>query len=197
MRSSSLRCFSAGVRLPPSRFAPPATVFTIEELLGRMPVRDSLEARWVFSSLAAMGQTGVWEICTRLRQPGITATAQAEYALQGIASYVTRPGREADRVNFVSALGKSLGAAVACRECVLRHTSVSRWPGRAEAIPLLSRFLADEQLCEPAAQAMVAIRDRCAGPFLRCFPGVGRERPHHAESKALESSVLGKPSTCC
>ena len=83
-------------------------VFTLEEMLGRMPPRDSLEARWVFSSLTLMGQDGVGEICNRLGAPGTGRTTQAENALQGLATYVVSQGSEADRLMFVSALGKAL-----------------------------------------------------------------------------------------
>jgi HEAT repeat protein len=147
--------------------APPISpaMFTLDELLSRMPVRDTLEARWVFSSLVGMGQTGVQQICTRLGYPGTNTTVQAEYALQGIATHVTGLNRESDRLMFVSALGKALEQPLSVDNAsfLMRLLQVA---GRAEVIPVLSRFLADERLCEPAVAAMVAIRTGAVEPLL-------------------------------
>ena len=145
-------------------------VFTLEEMLGRMPPRDSLEARWVFSSLTLMGQDGVGEICNRLGAPGTDRTTQAENALQGLATYVVSQGSEADRLMFVSALGKALDNPLPSRQAsfIIARLQLA---GRSESIALLSRFLADERLCEPSAQAMVAIREGAGKAFLSALPG--------------------------
>lgn len=148
-------------------------VFTLEELLGKMPPRDSLEARWVYSSLTLMGQDGVMEICKRLGAPGTVRTTQAENALQGLAAYVVSPGSEADRLMFVSALGKALDTPLPSWQAsfIIARLQLA---GRGESIPLLSRFLADERLCEPSAQAMVAIREGAGKAFLTALPGAQR-----------------------
>lgn len=155
---------------------PASTAFTIDELLGRMPARDSLEARWVFLSLASMGQPGVQEICARIDQPGTPATAQGEYALQGLATYLSDPDRETERRTFVSALGRELEKPLPVEKAsfVLRLLQVA---GRAEAVPFLSKFLADERLCEPAVQSLVAIGTNAAQSLRAALPGaVGNNR---------------------
>ncbi len=160
-----LLCGCASMKLPSSAVHD----FSMEELLGRMPPRDSLESRLVFVSMARMGQDGVTEICRNLGPPGTERNMRAENALQGLALYVAGKGSEEDRTMFVSALGKELESHPASEEAsfLIARLQIA---GRGESIGLLSRFLADERLCEPAAQAMMAIREGAEKGFLSALP---------------------------
>ena len=139
-----------------------------------MPARDSLEARWLCSSILAIGEPAVAEICRRLGPQGTEANARAEDALQCLATYVMRPGGEGDRQMFVSALAQALASPRPAREAsfLLARLEVA---GRAESMVTLSRFLADPSLCEPAAQAMVAIREGAEPPLRAALSGAGRD----------------------
>jgi HEAT repeat protein len=150
-----------------------ASEFTLDELLGRMPARDTLETRWLASSIIRMGPDSVLEICSRMKVPGSERNAQAEYALQAAAEYVVSRGSEPERLMFVSALGKALDRPRPPRQSsfLLARLQVA---GRRESVPTASRFLADDQLCEPAAQAMVVIRDGAEPAFLEALPGARR-----------------------
>ena len=165
LAATLLLCSCASTKPPSSA----VNEFSLEELLGRMPPRDSLEARWLYSSMARMGPDGVTEICKRLGPPGTDRNAQAEYALQGLATYVVSQGREPDRVMFVSALGKVLERPTPSADASFMIARL-QIAGRGESIGLLSRFLADERLCEPAAQAMMAIREGAEKGFLSALP---------------------------
>ncbi len=145
--------------------------FTLDQLLLRMPSRDTLEARWIFSSMLRMGPDSVLDICNRLEPGGTHRNAGAEYALQGMAEYVVGRGSEAERMLFVAALAKALDQPRPREQCsfLLARLQVA---GRGESIPAASRFLVEEGLCEPAAQAMAAIRDGAEPAFLSALPGV-------------------------
>ncbi|MBM2844763.1 MAG: hypothetical protein HW407_75 [Bacteroidetes bacterium] len=146
--------------------------FTLDQLLARMPARDTVEARWMFSSILHMGQRAVQEVCQKLEAGGTDRNAQAEFALQGLATYVIRQGGEADRLVFVSGVKKALDAQLPVQHTafLLARLQVA---GKGESIESISRFLANEQLCGPAAQAMMAIREGAEAPMLAALPGAG------------------------
>ena len=156
----------------PAESVPALPAFTLDQLLSRMPARDSIEARWVLSSMMQTGQAGLLEVCRRLGQPGTERNVQAEYALQGLAAYVVRQSSDVDRTTFVSALCKTLESPLPVEQAsfLIERLQVA---GRGESMVSLSRFLADERLCEPAVRALVAIRDGAEAPLLAALPAAG------------------------
>ncbi len=149
--------------------AAPVPEISLEQLFARMPPRDTIEARWVYSSMIHLGPSAVMEVCRRLGPPGTETSARAEYSLQGLASYVTAAGREGDRIMFVTALGNALQATRA-PEQVRFLLGRLQMAGKGESIAPVARFLDDERLSEPAAQALVAIRDGAEAPLLAALP---------------------------
>ena len=154
--------------------ASPTADFTLDEILGRMPPRDSLEARWLGTSLLSLGPGAVSELCNRLDTAGSVRTTQAEFALQNLALSVSHEGKEQDRAKYVSALAAALerrpsGRATAFILAQLQMT------GTRESIAPVSPYLSDPRLCEPAAQAMVSIRDGADRAFLSALPGAERD----------------------
>ena len=143
--------------------------FTLEELLQRMPPRDSIEARWVNSSLIRMGEDSLLAICNMLGRTDPGTAAAAEYALQGLATYVTGAGKEQDRLMYATALGKALRLR---RSPAVSSFLISRLQlsGKGESIGVLAGFLTDERLSDPAARALVAIRDGAEAPLLAALP---------------------------
>ncbi|HEX7574195.1 MAG TPA: family 16 glycoside hydrolase [Bacteroidota bacterium] len=142
---------------------------TLTQLLERMPPRDTIEARWVCSSVIGMGPDAILQICSRLGRPGTDQDTQAEFALQGLASYVTGAGRENERMIFVGALGKALDVVRSPEQSAFILGRI-QLAGKGESIGLLARFLKDERLSEPAAQALVAIREGAELPLLSALP---------------------------
>ncbi len=156
----------------PASQATTGSAFTIDQLLSRMPAKDSVEARWIFSSLMQTGETSIVDICKRLGPAGSERNAQAEFALQGMAKYVA-VGREPDRLLFVSALSKALETPMPVVQSSFLIARL-QFTGKSESIGTLSRFLKDDRLYEPAAQAMVAIRDGAEAAFLVALPAAVR-----------------------
>ncbi len=154
--------------------APATAGFTLDEILGRMPPRDSLEARWLGSALLSLGPAAIQELCKDLDTAGSARRAQAEFALQNVALSVSKPGAEQERLRYVSALAGALERHPSDRAAsfILAQLQLT---GRGESIAPASRFLNDPHLCEPAAQAMVAIREGADRAFLSALPEAGRE----------------------
>jgi HEAT repeat protein len=154
----------------PSSVSPPG--ISLEQLIGRMPPPDSIEGSWVYSLMAQKGPDAVAELTRRLVPPGTETCARAEYALQGLAVYVTAPGRETERSAYVGALGHLLQGPLSPgqSEFLLGRLQIA---GRSESVGVISRFLTDDRLSEPAAGALVAIGDGAEGALLAALPGSG------------------------
>jgi HEAT repeat protein len=89
-----------------------------------------------------------------------------KYALHGLAHYASRPGADADRKIVAETLARELAKehsdelkAFICRQLQLC--------GRPEEIPALATLLTSDRLCEPATQALSAIRGEKAAAALR------------------------------
>lgn len=96
--------------------------------------------------------------------PGQGDDAKAHYALHCLANRVLKIKDENARREFGETLAGQLGSdrpkavkAYLCQEL--------QWAGRREAVEALGKLLADEELVEPAAMALVAIRDGAAEQF--------------------------------
>ena len=156
------------VRSTETASTPPS--ITLEELLARLPAKDSVEARWAFSTILAMDGGQIHAICNGLRAPQSTADIQARYALHGIALHVQRSGEESHRVAFVSALARELEAnqPTEAATFLIEQLQVA---GRSESVSILSQFLGNDKLCEPAVQALLAIRQGAEAPIVSALPG--------------------------
>jgi HEAT repeat protein len=88
---------------------------------------------------------------------------RAEYVLHGLAVHVGRPGKEKQRKMLADTLASQLGSRKvpkAVQGFLIRELQVV---GDARAVRILGKMLADEELCEYAAQALVAIGPDAAG----------------------------------
>lgn len=101
--------------------------------------------------------------------PGAGDDTKAHYALHCVANRVLQMKDEQARKEFGETLAAQLGGnlpkpvqAYLCQEL--------RWAGRREAVAALGKLLTDEELCEPAAMALVAIRDGAAEQFRAALP---------------------------
>ncbi|HMK38295.1 MAG TPA: family 16 glycoside hydrolase [Bacteroidota bacterium] len=162
----ALMISACGSTVPQGASAPG---FTLAQLLERMPPRDSIEARWVNSSLIRMGGDSLLIICNMLGRPDPAAASAAQYALQGLATYVTGPGKEPDRMTYANAVGKALGVRRPPDESAFLIGRL-QIAGKGESIGALAVFLTDMRLSDPSARALVAIRDGAEAPLLAALP---------------------------
>src|SRR5262249_43901767 len=95
--------------------------------------------------------------------------SKARYALHALALRVCAARDEKQRQAFSEALASTLDGKrpKQVQAFVVRELQVV---GRKEAVAPLGRLLNDEELAEPAAQALLAINEGAAGQFRAALP---------------------------
>jgi HEAT repeat protein len=137
----------------------------VASILERFPAdtpagRDALAAE-----ILALGPRAVLAVCSRVLPPAGADDSKARFAVNGMAVYVTRAGAEPERLAFVKALLAALDARED-REVAAFFMTQLQLAGRAESVRPLAKFLMDEDLAKPAAQALQAIGGPEAGRAL-------------------------------
>ncbi len=127
------------------------------DLISQMPAESIIERDGLSAELVSLGPAGIKEICRMVVPPGTGDDTQARFALHGLAIYVTRPGAEAERKMYATAIIEGFGAASnkEVKAFLIRQLQLA---GKQEAVAPLSRFLTDKRLCEPATQVLLTIR---------------------------------------
>ena len=142
----------------------------IAELVDQVPALDKRgtftgptweDAKTILDGVLAAGQEGVAAVIAMVKPVDDGSDYKARYVLHALAQYVGRPGKEAARKVVTEAL-----AAHPCGYCA-RQLQVC---GSKEQAPALGRMLADPELCEYAAQALLAIRDGAVEEFRKALP---------------------------
>ncbi len=162
--------FESGLRaLPQDKLA---------EIVGRVPELDKRgtftgpsweEAIPIFDAVLEGGREHVAGVVAMLNPVDDGSDYRARYVLHGLAQYVGRPGKEAARATFAAALATQLGGdrPKPVQGYVARQLQVA---GRREEAPALGKLLADPELFEYAAQALLAIRGGAAEEFRKALP---------------------------
>jgi HEAT repeat protein len=138
----------------------------IAELIDQVPSLDKRgtftgttweEALRRFDDVLAAGRVGVTAVVAMIKELDDGRDYKARYVLHGIAQYVGRPGKEADRALLIEALASQLGGEFpkGAQGYVARQIQVIC---SKDSHPALGKLLADPELCEFAAQALQAIR---------------------------------------
>jgi hypothetical protein len=120
-------------------------------------------------AVLAAGKDGVVAVVAMLKDVDDGADYKARYFLHALAQYLGRPGKEAPRAMFVEALASQLGGerSKGVQGYVARQLQVI---GGKDCAPALGRILADPELCEYAAQSLLAIRAGAAEEFRKALP---------------------------
>ncbi len=115
--------------------------------------------------LTSGGADAVRGLVELLLEPGKGEDGKARYAIHALAVRAGGLGDD-DRKRLAVSLAASLAGdrAKAVKEFVVRELQVC---GGAEVATALGKLLADEELCEPAAQALAAIGGGAAAAELR------------------------------
>lgn len=151
---------------------------TIADLVGRIPELDKrgtfTGASWdetipILDGVLAAGQVGLISVIAMLREVDDGSDYRARYVLHGLAQYVGRPGKEAIRKLYSGVLAAQLGGEWprGARGFLARQLQVAGFP---DAAPALGKLLLDPELCEDAAQALLAIREGAAEQFRKALP---------------------------
>lgn len=151
---------------PAGRAAEPASVADrVTGLLAKFPAPTGAVREALCADLVRLGPAAVADLCRRLHPAGAGLNAPEEYALNGLAVHVGRPGAESERRMFVAAVLAALRRPgdPGVKAFLISQVQLA---GRAEAAGPLAGFLADERLVEPAARALVALRAPGAAKLL-------------------------------
>ena len=129
----------------------------VADSLAKFPAQTAAERDQLASEIIQFGSEGMKQICRMLVPPGTGDDTQVRFALNGVAVFVNRGGAEGEREMFALALLESMEAARddEVKAFLIRQLQIA---GRGEAVKPLGEFLKDKRLCEPAAQALLAIR---------------------------------------
>ncbi|MCH8127368.1 DUF1080 domain-containing protein [candidate division KSB1 bacterium] len=127
--------------------------FTIEKLISRLPARDDFEREYLFGSIIRFGSAGIQQICLKLDTEDDT---QAQLALNGLATYVTRPNAENERKLFTKGIGVALKSSSNFNISAFLIRQL-QFAGGDESVELLAKYLTDNRLCEPATRALLSI----------------------------------------
>jgi hypothetical protein len=123
----------------------------------------------MLDGLIAAGGDGIVAVVAMLKDVDDGSDYKARYALHALAQYTGRPGKEAARKMFADALASQMGGdrSKGVQGYVARQLQVM---GSKDSAPALGKVLGDPDLCEYAAQALLAIRDGAVGEFRKALP---------------------------
>lgn len=152
----------------------------ITELINRLPDPDergllsNIDKDTVDEVTAILhegGRKSLTALVNMLVEPGKGDDVKPRYALHCLAVYVCRLNSQDQRRAFGKALASQLerDRPKAVQKYLIEQLQVA---GGKEAVPTLGRMLLDEDLCEPAAQALVAIGRDAADQLRSALPRV-------------------------
>jgi hypothetical protein len=152
----------------------------LEELVAQLPDPDgrgmyteNIDKERIERVVAAIHQGGrpfVLGLVAMLDEPGTPANVKPHYALHCLTNHVLVVKDERGRQTLVEVLCEQLGSDRVSTANKRYLCEQLQWAGGREACGTLGRLLADEQLVEPAAMALVAIRDGAAEQFRAALP---------------------------
>jgi hypothetical protein len=151
----------------------------LKALVDQMPDADdrgmlttNIDKEKIEKAVAAIldgGRENVQGLIEMLGEPGTPENVKPHYALHCVLNRTLIVGDENARRGFCETLAANLAGdlttynkAYLCQEL--------QWAGRKEAVPALGKLLTDEQLCDPAAMALVAIGDGAAEELEAALP---------------------------
>lgn len=114
------------------------------------------DAAKIYDQILAGGKPAVAELIGLLPDGDTTGDHKPRYALNGLCAYVIRPGKEQARAAVIAALVEQVNGSrpKTVRAFLVRMVQQC---GDASAVAALVPLLADEELCDPAAQALVCL----------------------------------------
>lgn len=139
---------------------------------GRGMYTENIDKEKIEQAIAAIhagGRENVQGLIDMLGQPGSDQDVKPHYALHVLANHtvVTRdePGRRALCEVVAAALSGDYSPYIKGFLC-----QTLQWFGRRESVAALGKLLTDQELCDPAAMALVAIKDGAAEPLRAALP---------------------------
>jgi HEAT repeat protein len=128
----------------------------VEEIVGLFPAFDSSRRDQAAEAIIQLGPRGILTVCRMLASPGERDDASTRFALHGITMLVNREGKQRERSLYSRSLIRALEEMTdpEVKAFLIRQVQLV---GGNEAVKPLSRYLKNDRLCDPAAQALLAI----------------------------------------
>lgn len=129
----------------------------VVDTLAKFPAQNAAERDKFASELIRLGPKGIQKICRMLVPPGTGDDTRVRFALNALSVYTHRARAENEREMYAKTLIKALDTATdnEVKAFLIRQLQLV---GKKESVKPLSRFLVNKRLCEPATQALLAIR---------------------------------------
>jgi hypothetical protein len=131
---------------------------------------DKEKTEGAITDILEGGRDYIIGVIDMLVEPGKGDDVKAHYALHCIALHVCKLDSNRPRRRFSRTLASQIGGErpKEVQKYLIRELQVA---GGREAVESLGKVLTDEDLCEPAAQALVAIGDGAANQLRQALPG--------------------------
>ena len=129
----------------------------VADTLAKFPAQSSEERDRLAGELVRLGPEGILEVCKMLVPPGTGDDTNVRFAMNALSMTVHRSDAEEERKmvanTVIRALNKDIDDEV--KAFLIRQLQLV---GKDESVKPLSGLLEDDRLCEPATQALSAIR---------------------------------------
>ncbi|HPG39305.1 MAG TPA: DUF1080 domain-containing protein [bacterium] len=142
-----------------------ATGGMLQELLQQIPAANNVQNDLVMQAILDGGEENIVSICKDLAAPDTLKSVNAHYAISGLVHSAAQPGREQQKKMLLSALHKALLTDLPDKHKAFLLAQLQSIAGK-ESIKPISVLLHHEQLCDPAARALVTIGGAEAGKAL-------------------------------
>lgn len=135
------------------------------KLLAKVPAENGQQRDSVNAALLALGPQGLTRLAGMVLPAGIGDDSRARFALGELTNYVAQRGTGAQQQMLESVFLQSLRAADdwEVKAFFIRQLETA---GGAASVPVLTEYLQDEKLADPAIKALVAIHRPEAAPRL-------------------------------
>ncbi len=148
----------------------------LDALLNRIEFNSSHAPATLGKELADLAERDLAALCEMIVEPGTGDDTKARMALHGLALYAGSEATDEQRARFVKTLCETLEGdkPAPVKTFLVRQLQLG---ADQRAIPTLVTLLNNEELCEPAAQAMLSIGgDGAAKAFAKALPSAQGKR---------------------
>lgn len=151
----SLFSFSAIAQSPAGR----ESKTIVADVLARMPTQNVKDYNQMMEDLVSSGEQGILQLTGMIAAPGKGDNTAVDFALGGLAYYVTTPGKDAARSMVTSSLIKALDAAKD-REIKAFLIRMIQITSTDDAIPTLTKYALSSDLYEESVRALAYINSK-------------------------------------
>ena len=165
IRNTTVRLLATGASALAMGFGAAQDV-DVSKLVGGLQWAEPQAGRKAAEQILELGPEAIKQTARMLKPPGQGNDATARFALHGLAMHVVTGKAEAQRATLETGLLAALQEQPdpELKAFLIRQLQLA---GREAAVPALAGYLSDERLCEPAVQALLAIKSPAAVAALR------------------------------